>query len=233
MEDYFNLLPVKSTVGWWETSQPQLHSFTLETSTSPALSCAGRWKGVLWSVHDSCSLPLLLLHLSSAPRCAPLHGHQFPSGHIHLLQERSSIAVGGYLLPRDLHELLADRLLSHGLFQRLQGNVCSSSWRTFTPSFFNDLGVCRVVFTDSHSCPSQLQFFWRLFFSPSLNTFPLRCSPLSCALWWVDWSQLEPSVSCMDTRASPHRHSPPPPLRSVPGHPHSAHCLPSFSLNKQ
>lgn len=183
MEDYFNLLPVKSTVGWWETSQPQLHSFTLETSTSPALSCAGRWKGVLWSVHDSCSLPLLLLHLSSAPRCAPLHGHQFPSGHIHLLQERSSIAVGGYLLPRDLHELLADRLLSHGLFQRLQGNVCSSSWRTFTPSFFNDLGVCRVVFTDSHSCPSQLQFFWRLFFSPLLKyispeVFPTQLCPV-------------------------------------------------------
>lgn len=81
--------------------------------------------------------------------------------------ERSSIAVGGYLLHRDLHELLADRLLPHGLFQRLQDNLCSSSWRTLTPSFFNDLDVCRVVaVTDSHSCPSQLQFFWCLFFSP-------------------------------------------------------------------
>ena len=33
----------------------------------------------------------------------------------------------------------------HGLLHRLQGNLCSGARSTSSPSFFTDLGVCRVV----------------------------------------------------------------------------------------
>ena len=42
--------------------------------------------------------------------------------------------------------------LTMSLLHRLQGNLCSSDWSTSSPSFFTDLGVCRVVsLTSSHS----------------------------------------------------------------------------------
>ena len=46
---------------------------------------------------------------------------------------------------------------------RLQGRLCSGTWTTFSPSFFNDPGVCKVVsLTYSHFsilASVELQFF--------------------------------------------------------------------------
>jgi len=52
----------------------------------------------------------------------------------------------------DLHGLQRHSLPHQGLLHGLQGNLCSGVWSTSCPSFFTDLGVCRVVFlTLSHS----------------------------------------------------------------------------------
>ena len=45
-----------------------------------------------------------------------------------------------------------DSLPHDGLHHGLQGNLCSGTWSTSSPSFYTDLGVCRVVsLTLSHS----------------------------------------------------------------------------------
>ena len=70
----------------------------------------------------------------------------------------------------DLHGLQGDSLPHHGLHHELQGKApCSGVSSTSSPSFFTDLGVCRVVsFTLSHS-----SFFTavspQFFFFPFLN----------------------------------------------------------------
>jgi len=74
-------------------------------------------------------------------------------------------------LPMESQPASGIHLLWRGVLHRLQGNLCSSAWSTSSPSFFNDLGVCRVVsLASSHSslstAPSQ-QFF----FPPLLNYF--------------------------------------------------------------
>ncbi|KAM9590816.1 uncharacterized protein ACIBXB_005871 [Morphnus guianensis] len=51
-----------------------------------------------------------------------------------------------------LHGLQGDSLPHHGLHHGLQGNLCSGAWSTSSPSFFTDLGGCRIVsLTYSHS----------------------------------------------------------------------------------
>lgn len=147
------LLPIKSTMAWWETSQPQLQSFILLLYfTCPDL-CREMEQGdqtiraalCHCSSHTFTLLQLMLLFLAIS----------FLYGTSICFNKRSSTAVGGYLLHRDVHELHGDRLY-HGLFQMLHSNLGSSSWSTSTPSFFNDLGVCRVAaVTDSHSSLSQ------------------------------------------------------------------------------
>ena len=68
----------------------------------------------------------------------------------------------------DLHGLQEDSLPHHGLLHGLQWNLCS--WSTSCPSFFTNLGVCRVVsLTYSHSS-LQLQLLLRSNFSPFLHT---------------------------------------------------------------
>lgn len=139
--------------------------------------------------------------------------------------KRSSIAAGGYLLHIDLHGLQGDWLLHHGLLQGLQDKFFSSFWSTSSPSFFNDLGVCRVVaVTDSHSSLSQLQFFVAFLFFSSLNTFSPEVSPPQlCPVM----GGLEPGGTiCVlhgTAPASPHRDSLQPPLRLAPGHLHPVH----------
>jgi len=44
-----------------------------------------------------------------------------------------------------LYRMQGDNLCHHGLLHGLQGNFCSSTWSTSSPSFSFDLGVCRVV----------------------------------------------------------------------------------------
>jgi len=53
----------------------------------------------------------------------------------------------------DLHGLKGNNLPHRGLQHKLQGKtLCSGIWTTSSPSFFTELGVCRVVsFTSSHS----------------------------------------------------------------------------------
>ena len=53
----------------------------------------------------------------------------------------------------DLHGLQGDSLPHHGLpHHGLQGTLCSGAWSISSPSFFTDLGACRVGSrTYSHS----------------------------------------------------------------------------------
>jgi len=53
----------------------------------------------------------------------------------------------------ELTGLQGDNLPHHSLHHELQGKgLCSGTWSTSSPSFFTDLGVCRVVsFTSFHS----------------------------------------------------------------------------------
>jgi len=68
-----------------------------------------------------------------------------------------------------LHGLQGDKLPHHGLHHELQGKtLCSRISSTSSPSFFTDLGVCRVVsFTSSHS--SLLTAISPQFFLPLLK----------------------------------------------------------------
>jgi len=61
----------------------------------------------------------------------------------------------------------------HGLLHRLQENLFSDAWSTFSPSFFTDLGVCGPVFlTFSHSSLTailqQLLLFLKYVFTDTL-----------------------------------------------------------------
>jgi len=74
----------------------------------------------------------------------------------------------------DLPGLQGDSLPHHGLHHELQGKtLCSGISSTSSPSFFTDLGVCRVVsFTSSHSSVSTAASL-RVFF-PFLNMLSQR-----------------------------------------------------------
>ncbi|KAK4806787.1 hypothetical protein QYF61_005583 [Mycteria americana] len=45
----------------------------------------------------------------------------------------------------DLHGLQRDNLPHHGLYHRLQGNLCFGAWSTSSPSFFTDLASYAVL----------------------------------------------------------------------------------------
>ena len=92
---------------------------------------------------------LLSLQKSTGParsllQCGLPTGSQPPSG-IHLLQRGVLHGLQVDICSTvDLHGLQGDSLPHHGLPHGLQGNLCSSTWSTSSPSFFPDLGVCRV-----------------------------------------------------------------------------------------
>ena len=75
----------------------------------------------------------------------------------------------------------AGRVLPHhGVLHRLQGNLCSGAWSTCSPSFFTDLGVCRIIsLTYSlFSLPAAVvQFFPLLKFILSQTHYHYR--------WWA------------------------------------------------
>ena len=72
-----------------------------------------------------------------------------------------------------LHGLQGHSLPHHGLHHGLQENLCSSAWSSSSPSFFTELGVCRVVsLTCSHSF---LLVAWRQLVASSHTNYP--CSP--------------------------------------------------------
>ena len=121
---------------------------------------------------------LLSLHRATGPARSLLQhwlpmGSQPPLG-IHLLWRgvlhRLQVDICSTV---NLHGLQGDSLPHHGLPHGLQGNLCSGAWSTSSPSFFPDLGVCRVVpLTYSHS--SLLTAVAQCFSPPFLNMLSQR-----------------------------------------------------------
>jgi len=68
----------------------------------------------------------------------PLGIHVLWCGFFHTLQVDICSTV-------DLSGLQMDSLPHHGLLHGLQGNLCSGTWSTSSPSFFTDICVCGVV----------------------------------------------------------------------------------------
>jgi len=68
----------------------------------------------------------------------------------------------------DLDGLQGHILPYHGLLHRLQGNLCSSTWSTSSPSFFTYLGIMYLLHSLSLT-PLLLQLF------PLLNYVTQRC----------------------------------------------------------
>ncbi|KAK4810986.1 hypothetical protein QYF61_014458 [Mycteria americana] len=126
-------------------------------------SSAGGWEmGVAVSSSHIVSATPSSSHSSPAPVWGPTHRRQSSMnfsnvGPSHGLQFfRNGLLQCGALhgLQVDicstvnLHGLQGDNLLHHGLHHGLQGNLCSGTWSTSSPSFFTDLGktscLCEV-----------------------------------------------------------------------------------------
>jgi len=60
----------------------------------------------------------------------------------------------------DLQGLQGHSLSHHGLLHGPQGNLCSGAWSTSSPSFFTNLGVCRVISLMYSHSSLLLQFFF-------------------------------------------------------------------------
>jgi len=93
----------------------------------------------------------------------------------------------------DIHGLQGHSLPHHGLHHELQGKaLCSGISSTSSPSFFTDLGVCRVVFlTPSHS--SLNCHLTQSFFLPLLNMLSQR--RYHCRWFAWPWPEVGPSYS--------------------------------------
>lgn len=103
----------------------------------------------------------------------------------------ATVAAGGSPLPMELHGLS-----HHGLHQRLQGNLCSSTWKNPSPSFFNGLDVFSVGSHILSFLSSLAALLFAGFFTPFLSTLPERryhrywqAQPwLLASLSWIqDW----------------------------------------------
>ncbi|KAM9590835.1 uncharacterized protein ACIBXB_005885 [Morphnus guianensis] len=151
----------------------------LQAQTAPA-----------WAPHGVTSparKPAPWAPLSTDPQVLPgaCSSAGFPRGHS-LLRETHLLRRGvlhglqvDICSTMDLHGLQGDSLPHHGLHHRLQGNLCSGAWSTSSPSFFTDLGVCRVVsLTCSHSS-LWLQFLCHSNFFPPLEYVITEVLPLS------------------------------------------------------
>ncbi|KAM9591171.1 uncharacterized protein ACIBXB_006070 [Morphnus guianensis] len=126
--------------------------------TSPARKPASAWASLFPWVHRSFQEP--------APAWAS-HGVTASFGRIHLLWHGV------------LHGLQGDSLPHHGLHHGLQGNLCSGAWSTSFPSFFTDLGVCRVVSLTCSRSALQLPFPCALQLFPLLKYVIPEALPLS------------------------------------------------------
>jgi len=102
-------------------------------------SCQQTCSSVGSSLHGStCPGRSLLEHgLSTGPQ-PPLGIYLLQHGVLHGLQ----VHICSLL---DLHGLQGYSLPHRGLHHRLQGNLYSGAWSTFSPSSFTGLGVCRVL----------------------------------------------------------------------------------------
>lgn len=129
------LLPLYAFPVFWCGSLA-LWSFTNCEGSFPWAKVQQDKPASAWGLYESWQENLLLCGLLSMGCSAcqePLHRLQVPSGHICPLQSGL------------FHELQRGFLLWCDLFYRLQGNICSGTWSTFSLSFFPDLGVCRIV----------------------------------------------------------------------------------------
>jgi len=112
-----------------------------------------------------------------------VHGkHGFPMGSqpplgICLLQHGVLHGLqAGICSTMDLHGLQGDSPPHHSPHHGLQGNLCSGTWSTSSPSFFTDLGVCTAVsLTSSHSSLPCCFCTVVGFFPHFLNVLSQRC----------------------------------------------------------
>ena len=162
------------------TNCPSVGPFTMRCSPSGA-DCSS--VGPPWGhkpCQQTCSSMGSSFHAATGPGRSLLQrglstGSQPASG-ILLLQRGLLLGLQVNIFSTvDLHGLQGDSLPQHGLHYRLQGNLCSGTWTTSSPSFFTDLGVCRVVsLTFSHSSLLPQNVLMQVFF-PFLNTLSQRC----------------------------------------------------------
>jgi len=121
------------------------------------------------SCQQTCSSVGSSLHRSTAPArslLVPLLGiHLLQCGALPGLQVEICSTV-------HLHGLQWDSLPHLGLLHRLWGNLCSNPCSTSFPSFCTDLGVYRVVLSQSHFSIALQVFF------PFLNYVILEALPL-------------------------------------------------------
>jgi len=99
-------------------------------------------------------------------------------------------ATGGDLLHRGPPWAAGDSLPHYGLHHGLYGeNLCSSILSTSLPSFFTDLGVCRVVSLTQSQLLSLHCCFPAGFFSPFLICYSTGTTTVTDGLglgqWWV------------------------------------------------
>jgi len=111
---------------------------------------------------------ILFLHRSTGPAKEPASAQAshrvIASLSIHLLQHGVLHGLQVDICSTvDLHGVQGDSLPHHGLHHRLHGNLCSGTWSNFSPSFFADLGVCRVI---SLTCSPLSLLLLHMFFSP-------------------------------------------------------------------
>ncbi|NXH49107.1 CSMD3 protein, partial [Dicaeum eximium] len=147
---------------------PRLHSF-IPTSSNFSFPSQQGWirNGEdVWSVHNNWSWPLLPPHALPLIQCGVLcivcgsfrvaparllsmgcgpSGMDRSTSHRSFQGSSSRCSVGSSTgSSRELRVLQPARLLPCGLHHGLQGNVCSDTWSTSSPSF-SDLHVCRAV----------------------------------------------------------------------------------------
>jgi len=136
-----------STVGPFHRLQPFRNRLLQCGSTmgSQVLPASLLWGGILFLHGSTGPARSLLLHELPMGSQPPSGTHLLRCGVLCALQVEICSTV-------DLHGLQVDNLPHHGLLHRLQGNLCSGTWNTSSPSFFTDLGVYRAVsLTYSHS----------------------------------------------------------------------------------
>ena len=129
-----------------------------------------------------------------------LHGLQLPSEHIHQLQCGVFHGLQVDMCSTvDLHGLQGDHLHHHGCLSGAAGESLLWHLEHVVPSFFTDLGVCRVVSPIltplSHNCCAA--------FFPLLK-YVITVAPPWAQLWpavGLSWSWLE--LPLLDMRTAP------------------------------
>ena len=156
--------------------------------------------------HRSCQEP--------APARAS-HGVTASFGHPPALVWGPPWAAGGYLLHRGPPWAAGGQPASPWSSPGAAGeSLCSGAWSTSSPSFFTDLGVCRVVFLTYSNSSLWLQLLFCSNFSPFLNMLSQRHYH---RCWWArpwpaagpSWSRLALALSDMGEASSSFSQKPP------------------------